>query len=438
MALLLWALTPVAAGGQDRAEADAASGSVVEAGADRIRARVAEIRRRVPAVTVDGRSTDWAGVPRVGDRVGDAAGRPGLDIRSVAVVPTDQVVLVRVETVGPPSRADRAFWLDVDVTGSPRPELQLGLHPDGTHYLRSFRADGSPRALSRAPVPHAVDEVVEVAVPMDLLERVAEGRGPLRGPGARSWVRVTAFTWDRSGGGLVDFASAASYRVVPESYPLDPPLGPAAGSAAWDGGVPGEEAAAAVPLPVEGRWFVRQGAFGPASHGGVWAWDLTRVDEGMSLSAPPGSCRNADFFGWGAPVRAPASGRVLRSRGDLPDGSPCEVEEGPANEVLMELEPGLALLLAHLRQGSVGVSAGDGLEAGAVVGRVGSSGWSAGAHLHLALVRTRPPGGTLPLALEEVRVGLNPGPDDPWARELSRWVPREGFFVEAREGTGGR
>ena len=38
---------------------------------------------------------------------------------------------------------------------------------------------------------------------------------------------------------------------------------------------------------------------------------------------------------------------------------------------------------------------------------------------------------TVPAALTDVRVGLNPVADDPWARRLARWQPRYGFLVEA-------
>lgn len=411
-----------------------------------IRSRIADVRSRVSAVTVDGRGDDWAGVPSIPDGPPDGGGREGAaardrDIRSVALVPTEEVLLVRVATAAPPSREDRAFWLDLDVAGSARTDLQIGLSPGDRHFLRSFRPDGSPRGLSRASLPHAVDEVVEVAVPLSLLEGLVPDRGPLRGRGARSWVRVTAFTWDRATGRFVDFASAASYRIVPDPGPLDPPVDPSARGPGSPGPAGTERAAKervpVVAMPVEGRWYVSQGAFGPVSHPGVWAWDLARVDGGMGRARPRDSCANEDFLGWGDPVRTPVAGRVLRSRGDAPDGSPCRRDEGPANEVLVEVEPGLALHLAHLRQGSVDVSAGDRLAAGAVVGRVGNSGRTSGAHLHLGLVRTRPPGGSAPLALGPVRVGLNPGPGDPWARTLDRWEPREGFFVEAVEGGGG-
>lgn len=395
-------------------------------------ARIAEIRRRVSAVTVDGRGGDWAGVPGIPDRddrplPGDEAGG-ARDLREVSLVPTDEAVLLRIATAGAPARSDRAFWVELDVAGSARADLQLGLSPDGRHYLRSFRPDGSPRGLSRAALPHAVGEVVEVAIPMPLLERVVRNRGPVRGPDARSWVRATVFTWDRATGAIVDFASAASYRIVPEPGPLDPPV---------EGRDPVPEARTSgvvVGMPLAGRWYVSQGAFGRASHPELWAWDLARVDHGMRRARPRDSCDNQDFLGWGEPVRAPRGGRILRTRSDAPDGSPCRPDAGEANEVLLEVGPGLALHLAHLRRASVPVRAGERVESGTVVGRVGNSGRSSGAHLHLGLVRTRRPGGSLPVELGPVRVGLNPGPSDPWARTLDRWVPREGFFVEGVEG----
>jgi hypothetical protein len=39
---------------------------------------------------------------------------------------------------------------------------------------------------------------------------------------------------------------------------------------------------------------------------------------------------------------------------------------------------------------------------------------------------------TLPMALSDVRVSLNPSAADPWSRDLAIWEIREGFFVETQ------
>jgi murein DD-endopeptidase MepM/ murein hydrolase activator NlpD len=49
--------------------------------------------------------------------------------------------------------------------------------------------------------------------------------------------------------------------------------------------------------------------------------------------------------------------------------------------VVLDHGGGLETLYAHL--GSIAVAAGDALEAGDVIGAVGSSGWVTGPHLHL-------------------------------------------------------
>jgi len=149
--------------------------------------------------------------------------------------------------------------------------------------------------------------------------------------------------------------------------------------------------------------------------------------------APAQGKQNADYYGWGWPVFAPIDGRVLRARSDAEDVPPRGTlsTTAAANEVYISLEPAMALDLLHFQKGSVTLKAGDPVTAGQQVGRVGNSGRSDVPHLHVALWTGTLLSKTAPLAFSNVRVGLNPVKDDPWARELPSWEPRRGYFVEA-------
>jgi murein DD-endopeptidase MepM/ murein hydrolase activator NlpD len=91
-----------------------------------------------------------------------------------------------------------------------------------------------------------------------------------------------------------------------------------------------------------------------------------------------------DYFIFGEPVYAPCSGAVRRIENALPDHRPGDPEHVPpaGNFVLLECG-GAQVLLAHLMAGSVTVGAGDAVQAGQPIGRVGNSGRSTEPHLHV-------------------------------------------------------
>jgi len=93
----------------------------------------------------------------------------------------------------------------------------------------------------------------------------------------------------------------------------------------------------------------------------------------------------ANWYGYGRPVYAPASGRVAAAVDTLPchgvgQGDPVNLR---GNHVLIAVDGGRQILLAHLQRGSVTVAPGDSVWAGSLVGRVGNSGNSEAPHLHL-------------------------------------------------------
>jgi murein DD-endopeptidase MepM/ murein hydrolase activator NlpD len=89
-----------------------------------------------------------------------------------------------------------------------------------------------------------------------------------------------------------------------------------------------------------------------------------RLHKGVDIAAPAG-----------APVLATLPGTVIRSGEDAAYGRFIEVEH----------KDGLSSLYAHLGRKAKGVRKGAAVEAGQVIGHVGSSGRSTGSHLHFEI-----------------------------------------------------
>jgi hypothetical protein len=123
-----------------------------------------------------------------------------------------------------------------------------------------------------------------------------------------------------------------------------------------------------------------------------FAVDLIRVDA-QGRGASGDFTRNESFFTYGRGVYSVAAGRVVHTLNDVPDNAPLNEPPGSSfttdtvlgNHVVVHLNDGRYATYAHLRAGSVRVRRGDRVRAGQVLGRVGNSGQSGGAHLHFQL-----------------------------------------------------
>ncbi|MGM0585963.1 MAG: M23 family metallopeptidase [Pseudomonadota bacterium] len=142
--------------------------------------------------------------------------------------------------------------------------------------------------------------------------------------------------------------------------------------------------------------------------GQAYAYDLLGLDP-LGLTAPVRRPRDpARYAIFAAPVHAPCEGEVLSAETTLPDLPVPEMdrENLMGNHVLLRCGE-VAILLAHLRQGSVAVAPGDRLARGDKLGEVGNSGHSSEPHLHIHAQRPPAPdaapvsGEPLPLRLED-------------------------------------
>jgi len=189
-----------------------------------------------------------------------------------------------------------------------------------------------------------------------------------------------------------------------------------------------------VPLlpPFFGAWEIYQGFDGPHTHKGQWrhALDFYMTEEGQSFSGHGANLD--DYFCFGLPVISPAHGEVVRAFDKLPDNTPGEVDvkNNWGNFILIRLENGLHVLLAHLRQHSIKVKEGDHITPGDQLAACGNSGRSPQPHVHLQVQREAMLGSpTQPFHLTSVLVR-----DEKEQMEYQLVArPQEGHSVQAAE-----
>ena len=135
-------------------------------------------------------------------------------------------------------------------------------------------------------------------------------------------------------------------------------------------------------VPVDGTPYLAQ----------RFAVDFIRIDN-LGRGAVGDLTRNESFFTFGEPVYAVADGRVVRTRNNLPETPPLNEPPGSSfttqttlgNNVELKLRGGRYALYAHLKTGSIRVRPGQRVHSGQMLGRVGNSGQSGGAHLHFQI-----------------------------------------------------
>lgn len=147
-----------------------------------------------------------------------------------------------------------------------------------------------------------------------------------------------------------------------------------------------------VPLlaPFQGEWTVYQGVDGPHTHKGDWrhALDFYKIENGKSFENNGDNLH--DFYCFGLPVIAPVYGTVIRCFDGFADNKPGEMdtEYNWGNFILIKLDFGHYVLLAHLRQHSIKVKEKQRVEPGDLIAACGNSGRSPQPHLHVQVQRT--------------------------------------------------
>ena len=163
----------------------------------------------------------------------------------------------------------------------------------------------------------------------------------------------------------------------------------------------------ALRLPLNGTSQVYQGFGGTHTHKGIWQYaiDFFQTSDGLSFKNSGRSL--SDYFCYAKPVMSPVLGTVVDCRADLPDNHPGDVDtvNNWGNYVLIKLDYGFYVLLAHLQPQSIRVVVGSRVFPGEVVALVGNSGRSPQPHLHMHIQEDAFIGSkTLPFHLSNVIV----------------------------------
>ncbi len=130
-----------------------------------------------------------------------------------------------------------------------------------------------------------------------------------------------------------------------------------------------------------------------AYRGQSYAVDLIKIDRWGLRSSGWRPSDPAAYAIFGEPVLAPCDGEVLSAADGMPDMQVPLTDSSrlEGNHVILKCGD-KAVLLAHLREGTVSVAVGQAVRAGAPLGEVGNSGQSTEPHLHIHAQRL-PAGG---------------------------------------------
>ena len=153
------------------------------------------------------------------------------------------------------------------------------------------------------------------------------------------------------------------------------------------------------------------------------ALDFVRLVDGRGYDGDP--TRAQSWYGFGEPVLAPADGTVVRVFDGVADEPLGALGQTPSegNHVVLDIGDGRYAVLAHLRQGSVRVGAGERVRRGQQIAAIGDSGDSLVPHLHLQ-VQDGPQSGeyvrTVPIVFRDVVLIRDGAESTPASADLRR------------------
>ena len=141
-----------------------------------------------------------------------------------------------------------------------------------------------------------------------------------------------------------------------------------------------------VPIlsPVLGEWTIYQGFNGKHTHQPPWQHALDFIITNDNSSYRNSGEKTEDYFCFGAAVISPVAGEVIRCYDKFPDNKPGEIdtENNWGNFIIIRLDSGLHLLLAHLQQASIKTKESARIKPGEILAACGNSGRSPQPHLH--------------------------------------------------------
>lgn len=148
-------------------------------------------------------------------------------------------------------------------------------------------------------------------------------------------------------------------------------------------------------FPLKDGWFyVRQGGRSTLLNYHVayppqrYALDITALNAWGARARGLYPTEPEKYVIFGKTVYSPCSGTILRVVDGLPDLPPpqSDSQNVAGNHVIMDCD-GIELHLAHFKEGSIVVTAGESVEVGRPLGQVGNSGNTSEPHLHIHAVK---------------------------------------------------
>ena len=144
-------------------------------------------------------------------------------------------------------------------------------------------------------------------------------------------------------------------------------------------------------LPFDGEWRTLAGGadvernYHATTAAYRWGYDFAPFKEGERYAGEGEEL--SDYYCFGEPVLAPAPGEVLVRKDGNKDFPPRDFDQTSVlgNHVVLKVNRGEYLFLAHLKKGSIPVEAGAEVERGAKLGECGNSGRAVEPHLHVHL-----------------------------------------------------
>ena len=183
-----------------------------------------------------------------------------------------------------------------------------------------------------------------------------------------------------------------------------------------------------IRLPFTGTWQVSQAYDGKHTHRDLWRESLDFMAVGPNNELRKGEFDGIeDYYTYGLPVLAPASGVVTKVVHHLEDNALGEVEtqHNWGNLVMIQHGTYVYSQISHLRQNSVVVKEGDYVQIGSKIGLAGNSGRSDEPHIHLHFQAT-PEVGSQTMPMPFTQVISQPRGDTPGRERINfNFVPLE-------------